>query len=59
MNAFVHKARGKHGGFVKFMPSAGYRSQERRRTAGDAAIAVILACLLLGTGALLRFLLSR
>jgi hypothetical protein len=59
MNAFVHKARGKRGGFVKFMPSAGHRSQERRRAAGNAAIAAILACLLFGTGAVLRFLFSR
>jgi hypothetical protein len=57
--AFVHKSERKHGGFVKFALPAANRWQETRFGAADAVMAVILACLLLGTAAAVRYFLAR
>jgi hypothetical protein len=58
VKAFVHKADGKHGGFVRLLPTAANRTHDTRLGTADWVAIIALVVLLAGAGVVLRMVLA-
>jgi hypothetical protein len=60
VKAFVHKADGKHGGFVRLVPIAANRTRDTTKLGAADWVAIIaLVALLAVAGVVLRMVLAR